>query len=73
MIDILSIEAFIIVTSLILSIILVSIKQDYRQIKKYFEQANIIALLNINFLIDKFDKFITKNANTELAQYIVFR
>lgn len=52
------------------SIPLALVKQDYRQPKTYPKQANIVVLLDICFLVDKFDKIINKNANIKPAYTI---
>lgn len=49
------------------------VKQGFGQSRKYPEQANIVALLYICFLMNKFDIFINKNANIRPAQYTTSR
>lgn len=51
--------------SLIIETFLVLYKQIDKQFKKYQKQINIINLLDICFLIDKFNFLINKNANSK--------
>ena len=49
------------------------IKHSCGQPKKYLEQVNIAAVLDICFLLDKCNIFINKNADVQSAQYITSR
>ena len=49
------------------------VKRGCGQPRRYPEQANIVAPLDICFLIDKFDVFINKNSDAHLAQYTASR
>lgn len=49
---------------------LILVKRGCGQAKKYLNQANIGALLDICFLMNKFNIFINQNNNKKLAQYI---
>lgn len=65
--NILTTEVFVAAAFLTPSTLLVSVKQNREQLKKYLEQANIIALSDTYFLIDEFDTFINKNTNIKPA------
>lgn len=53
--------------------LLALVKHSRRQPRKHSEQVNIAIVLDICFLMNKFDLFVNKNANTQPAQYITSR
>lgn len=48
------------------------VKHGCEQFKKHLEKVNIATVSDICFLMDKFDVFINKNANAQLAEYTLF-